>query len=252
MLNIGAKVTINFVKLAWFDIKISYRRSVIGPFWIALNTMFFVGLVAFVYSFLFKTDVGSFLPWVACGFVSWNFIALSLNEGCFVFINNRENLLNLNVPFPLYAVKSAAKITMIVSHQLLFLIPFYVWKPEYLTLQILLLPLVLVIFFVNSVLINIIVGIFGMKYRDVNGIVSNLILLFFIVTPIFWPKELIGRVFILDANPVYHFVQLMRNAMLGHSQEWQNVVGVFIVTILLACAAKVLVAKERNKLTGYL
>jgi lipopolysaccharide transport system permease protein len=48
-------------RLVWtlsiLDIKLRYRGSLLGPFWLTLSTSVMIGTMGFVYSYLFHTDM---------------------------------------------------------------------------------------------------------------------------------------------------------------------------------------------------
>jgi len=58
-----------------FDIRKRYRRSVLGPFWITISLGAFILGLGFIYSPLVGGGTASFLPFVAFGFIAWQFIS---------------------------------------------------------------------------------------------------------------------------------------------------------------------------------
>ena len=59
--------------LGWLDIRLRYRGSLLGPFWLTLSTGIMVAALGFLYSALFKMDVKEYLPFLALSLVLWNF-----------------------------------------------------------------------------------------------------------------------------------------------------------------------------------
>src|ERR1700722_496025 len=51
--------------LGWLDIRLRYRGSILGPFWLTLSTAIMVGALGVLYSALFHTDVHQYLPFLA-------------------------------------------------------------------------------------------------------------------------------------------------------------------------------------------
>jgi ABC-type polysaccharide/polyol phosphate export permease len=209
---------------------------------------FFVCCIAFVYSFVFGAEIREFLPWVACGFFGWNFIANSLAEGCNVFIANRENILNLNCNHQQYALRLCFKLLIVTLHQAVFLLPFYAFFPEYLTLNVFMLPLSIALYTYNSFLVILTLGILTLKFRDLQNIVMNISLLFFLITPIFWPIGITGRVFFIEMNPVFHFIQLVRAPILGGLPDLRNVLAVLLSTAVLTIVAFLIERKNGKNL----
>ena len=62
------------VTLGWLDIRLRYRGSMLGPFWLTISTGVMVGALGVLYSTLFKIDVRDYLPFLALSQVLWGFL----------------------------------------------------------------------------------------------------------------------------------------------------------------------------------
>jgi ABC-2 type transport system permease protein/lipopolysaccharide transport system permease protein len=58
--------------LARQDIRLRYRRSKIGPFWITLSMAVFCLALGAVYGKIFKAETTEYLPFLSIGFVFWS------------------------------------------------------------------------------------------------------------------------------------------------------------------------------------
>ncbi len=64
-------------------------------------------------------------------------------------------------------------------------------------------------------------------------VITNLMFLLFLVTPIFWRPEVVGdRRFIVDANPLYHFIEILRQPLLGMAPSDLSWGVVLVITVL--------------------
>lgn len=63
------------VELVARDIKIKYRRSVLGVLWTLLNPLFMMIILSVVFSNLFKFDVENFPLYLLSGQVIFNFFS---------------------------------------------------------------------------------------------------------------------------------------------------------------------------------
>ncbi|PNL60048.1 ABC transporter permease, partial [Legionella anisa] len=75
----------------WFmlgtqDIKLRYRFSSIGPFWITINMAITVYSMSFLYSHLFKVKLEDYLPYLTSGIICWSFLSNLFIEGSNAFI----------------------------------------------------------------------------------------------------------------------------------------------------------------------
>src|SRR3954453_11554864 len=61
-----------WVRLGWNDIQRSYRRSILGPFWLTASMGIMVLLPGVLYARLFQSQLSSFLPFLCVGLLLWN------------------------------------------------------------------------------------------------------------------------------------------------------------------------------------
>ena len=83
------------LELAWFDVKMRYARSVLGPFWITLSMIILIGGLSFVFVSLWAIPLQRTMPWIALGIIIWNYISTYLDEACGLFIDGR--ILNMRI-----------------------------------------------------------------------------------------------------------------------------------------------------------
>ena len=68
--------------LAWLDIKLRYRGSLLGPLWLTLSTAIMVGSMGFLYAALFHMNLHEYLPFLALSIVLWNFLSSLVADAC--------------------------------------------------------------------------------------------------------------------------------------------------------------------------
>ena len=65
--------------LAWHEVKLRYRRSTLGPFWITISMAITIYTMGVLYGHLFKMDLAIYYPFLATGILGWNLISLIVN-----------------------------------------------------------------------------------------------------------------------------------------------------------------------------
>jgi lipopolysaccharide transport system permease protein len=84
----------------------------------------------------------------------------------------------------------------------------------------------------NLAVIGIPLSIVGARFRDLAQITQSILQVVFFITPIIWfPRLLAEGSWVIAANPVAYFIDLVRSPLLGHAPEpisW----GVSLVTLL--------------------
>lgn len=223
--------------LAWQDIRLRYRRSRIGPFWITLSMAIFCLSLGLVYSQLFKADVREYLPFLSVGFVFWALIAGMLNEFPNVFIDSAPYIKDVKLnPFSIL-FRLATRHVITFLHNAVIIVGVYVHfgiNPGFTAL--LAIPgLVLVL--LNLIAMGVSLSLIGARFRDVAPITQSLVQVLFFITPVTWfPRLLSADSWVMRANPFAYYLDLTRAPLLGHApaaQSW----GVAALTLALSGAA---------------
>jgi ABC-type polysaccharide/polyol phosphate export permease len=79
--------------------------------------------------------------------------------------------------------------------------------------------------------ISLLFGMMGARFRDFPQIVTSLIQVVFYITPILWEPGQLGqkRFLLVDFNPVYYFIEIVRAPLMGHMPP----MGFWKVTFLI-------------------
>jgi len=67
--------------LSYQDIKLRYRGSLLGPFWVTLTNLILVVAMGGIYGALFHIETEIYVPFLMCGLSSWQFISTMANRG---------------------------------------------------------------------------------------------------------------------------------------------------------------------------
>jgi ABC-type polysaccharide/polyol phosphate export permease len=216
--------------LGWQDIKQRYRRSTLGPFWLTLSMGVMVGSMGVVYAVIFKEKLDDYLPFVALGFVSWGFLSGVMVDGCSAFVSSDAIIKQSRLPLSLHVFRVIWRQLIIFAHNFVIFIVvaliFQVWpKPE----ALLFIP-GMALWLLNSVWVTLALGLICARYRDIPQIVNSIIQLGFLVTPIIWKAKLMAnRAIFVNANPLHHFIEVVRAPLLGEAPaaiSWYFVLAV--------------------------
>ena len=101
---------------------------------------------------------------------------------------------------------------------------------------------------VNLAWMGIILAIVSSRYRDVTQVVVSLLQPIFFFTPIIWTVDLISdRHYLVDFNPIYHLIELVRSPILGAPPEALTWLVVLIMTVLGCILAGYFYSKYQHK-----
>ena len=202
--------------LGWQDIKQRYRRSVLGPFWLTLSMGTLVGALGFLYGALFRIAIDDYLPFLALGFLAWVLISGIVSDGCTAFIDAEKFIKQMKLPYSTFVYRVVWRNLIVFAHNFVIYvvvaIVFGIWAGA---TGLLLLPgLALIV--ANGLWVCLLVGMVCARFRDVPQIVASLIRITFFMTPIIWKPEQLGkRSGLVDFNPFYHFIEMVRAPLLG-------------------------------------
>ncbi len=193
------------------DIKLRYRRSLIGPFWISLTMATMILGIALLFGQIYEQEFRDFLFFLGCSFLIWFFISSLMNDACTVLIENEGILRSAPIKTPLLAARSVARNVIIFGHNALAVTGMLLimrWEPTIAALWAI--PAVLLVtafgyFFAVAI------APLCLRFRDVAQVVTNLLQILFFMTPVMWPPTQ-GRVSesFIKMNPFYHLVELFR------------------------------------------
>ena len=92
------------------DLKVKYRRSVLGYMWSILNPLLMMLLQTLVFSYMFRFDIPNFPLYLICGNTLFNFFNESTNMGMGSVLGNASLIKKVYVPkfiFPISRVVSS-------------------------------------------------------------------------------------------------------------------------------------------------
>lgn len=228
--------------MAWEDIRLRYRGSVLGPFWLTLSMAVMIATLGVVYSTIFKAKIHTYLPFLTLGLLLWTFISAIITEGCTCFIGAEGIIRQVRMPFTIHVLRILYRNLIVLGHNavvylvvaLLFAVP--------VGAEALLAVPGLVVQIANGVWVCLLLGMVSARFRDIVPIVASLIQIVFFITPIFWlPNSLGGHYqWIVDFNPIYAMVEIVRAPLLGQSVSaglWGMALAVTVVGWATALAA---------------
>lgn len=236
--------------MAFADIRRRYRRTVIGPFWTTLSLAIFIVSMGLLFSMLWKTDIGTFLPYFSSGFICWTFIATIITESCTTFTSVEGLIKQVALPYTTFAWLVVARNFLIFLHQVVIYLCIALVFHVSFTLNTLLIIPGFILIFISASWLAILLGLLCARFRDAQQVISSLLQISMFVTPIFWPMSQLGSGFksylLINGNPLYHYVSVIRQPLLGVAPSmitWGFVIGMTI----LGWVFTMLVMSKKNK-----
>jgi len=248
-LSVGIKSWWLWSTMAWQDIRLRYKGSMLGPFWLTISMGIMVTALGVLYSAIWKHDITDFLPYLALGMLFWNLISSLISDGTQAFIRAEGILLQVKMPVTVHAMRSVVRNLIVFLHNCVVgaavLIFFSVPQSLYSLVSLIGLALILL----NGFWFTVLVGMMCTRFRDIGPIVGSLTQIVFFLTPIIWMPNALGNKFwVMYLNPAYAFLEIARGPLLGHSIPLPVWAMAFSVTILGFLVTFVFFARFRARL----
>jgi lipopolysaccharide transport system permease protein len=206
--------------LAWRDIKVKYKQSLLGVGWVVLRPV----ITMIVFSLLFGR-LGKFpsegVPYpifVFLGLLPWTYFASSLSMSSASLVGGANLISKIYFPRLLIPLSSAISelLDLLVSMAVLVLMMFYyriMPQPG-----ILLVPPLVFAIFITVLGPGILLSAINVKYHDVRYVVPFLVQLLMFMTPVIYPVTFIPEKYrlFMYLNPMAGPIEAFRACVLGH------------------------------------
>lgn len=231
------------------DLKVKYRRSILGYLWSLLNPLLMMCVMSFVFSTIFQSTVPNFPLYLICGQTLWSFFNESTNMAMFSVLQNGALIKKVYIPkfiFPISRVLSSF-VTMSFSLVAILIVMLFTRAQVYWTILLFSVPLVFLFIFCCG--IGLILSALATYFRDITHLYGVLTLAWMYATPIFYdpailPDNVRG---VLEWNPMYHFITFFRSLIVYGQIPEGNVWLICICSSLAVLAVGLVVFKKLQK-----
>ena len=209
-----------FYVLAWRDITVRYKQTVIGVLWALIRPFLTMVIFTVVFGKLAKLPSAGSAPYalmVFAGMLPWTFFSTALSEASNSLIGN-ANLIS-KVYFPRLIVPSAAVVTSFIDFLISFmiLVGMMIWYRFLPGWQILLLPGFIVVAFLASLGPGLWITALNVRFRDFRYIIPFLVQFGLYVSPVGFSSSVVPEKWRLlySLNPMVGVIDGFRWCILG-------------------------------------
>ena len=198
------------------DIKIRYRRSILGLLWTLLNPILMMTVMTIVFSNIFRSDIKNFPIYFFTGNILFSFVVESTTNALYSIVGSGNLIKKVYVPkylFPMSKVFSSV-VNLFFSFIAMMIVMIVTGVKFYVTMF--LAPIVLIYVIVFSLGFGMILATLQVFFRDTAHLYTVVTLAWMYLTPVFYPESLLaGRLdFVLSVNPMVHYIRFMRKIVL--------------------------------------
>jgi lipopolysaccharide transport system permease protein len=220
------------------DMKLRYKRSLLGLTWSLLNPLVQLLVFHFIFSLVLPLNIPNYALFLFTGILVWSWFQSSLSASTGAIVDNRELIRRPGFPV---AVLPIVTVTTNLIH-FLFALPilliFLVLMGIPLTGALLALPLVIILQFLLILAITYFLATFHVTFRDTQYLVGISLLLGFYLTPIFYTVDNLPARYqaIYNLNPLVHLLGAYRSILIDGTLPDLIpllVLGILSLTLLL-------------------
>lgn len=218
------------------DIKLMYKRSVLGIAWTLINPLLQLLVFAFVFQIVLPVNVPQYASYVFTGLLVWNWFQTALYQATGTILSNRPLIRQPGFPV---AILPIVVVTTGLVHFILalpVLIAFLLLDTVQFKSVLLFLPVLQLLQFAFTVSCSYFLAALNVTFRDTQHTLGVILQLVFYLTPIFYDLKTIPRDywFIYGLNPMVHIVTAYRQILIwGVSPDWMALAVIAGCTALL-------------------
>lgn len=221
------------------DLKVRYKRSVLGMFWTLLNPLLQMVVYTVVFSRIMRLGVANYPVFLLAGLLPWTFVSVATTGSAFSLLNNQALIRKVAVPQAVYpvAVVASKLVDLCLSLVPLAIIAAAVGLPP--TVAWVFLPVAVVLAAVFTTGLALAFSSLTVFFRDIRHLIDILFQVWFYVTPVLYPIEFLERIpgrwaALLALNPATPIVRLFQ--MIVYERRVPDASAVGLATLFAALA----------------
>lgn len=217
------------------DVKIKYRKSVLGVLWTLLNPLLMMLILSFVFSHIFRFGVKNYPLYILSGQVVLNFFSESTSSAMSSILNNAPLIKKVYIPKYLFTLSRIASsfINILASFSALILVMVFTRTELYYTAFLSFIPILFLVVF--SLGIGLILAAITVKFRDIIHLWGVFLTALTYLTPIIYPISVLSSkvAFIVNLNPLTWMVGMFRDLMIYNTMPSAiTFIGSAVVSVL--------------------
>ena len=236
--------------LALDDIRNAYRRTVVGPWWLTLQTAIQIAALSLLFGAVFHQPLREFIPYVGVGYIVFGFIAGMTRFAINVFVDGASRIVSNRQPLSVLVLHGVAVEVLQFAHNVVIVVVFASLGLLHLGPTALLLVPSVVLMAVNGVALAFWLAPIVARFRDIAPIVGSIVQMLAFFTPIFWQVDAVRgaqRTALLAWNPFYYFLESFRAPLLD-TRVAPMFAAIAVITLTNVLAAVIVFGRTRSRI----
>lgn len=202
--------------LAKTQFKLRNEGSYLGIFWYLLDPLAMFSIILILGGVLAKTDIENYPVYLLLGLMMFNFFRQTTINSTNSIVANSAFIKSMKISSEAFVISVAMQSFFSHLFELVILLFFMIFFKIPL-IGFFLYPAVFLFLFLFSIGVSFILATLGVYINDINNVWSVFINLLWFSTPIFYVISAGGATIINKVNPMFYFVNMARELVIGSS-----------------------------------
>lgn len=202
-------------ELVMRDLKVKYRRSVLGYVWSILNPLLMMLVISIFFSYMFRFEIDNYPVYLICGQVVYNFFSDSTKQAMDSILHGGALIKKVKLPKYIFPMARTASSFVNLLFSLVAVVLVIVITGAPISMTVLLFPLPLLYLFFISMGVGMILSVLSVYFRDIVHLYGVFLVALMYASPIFYPISALpsSAAIIIKFNPLYHIMIMFRDIM---------------------------------------
>ena len=238
------------------DLKLKYRRSVLGYLWSILNPLLIMIVMTIVFSHMFRAGIENFPVYLLSGQAVFDFIRNSTTMAMYSVLDNGALIKKIYVPKYIFTLSKITSTMVDFVFTLGALVLVMLVTRSSFTPYLLATPILVIQVYIFACGMGFILSAANVFFRDIQYIYGAFLVAWQYVTPLFYPIELLPSWLITLVqwlNPAYYYVEHFRDLVLyGCFPSMRVFLGGWIFAFIMLAAGLFVFKKTQDQFILYL
>ena len=231
------------------EIKVKYRRSILGILWSVLNPLLSMIVISFVFSQVFRFDVQHFNVYFLTGSVIFNFMSDATNSSLTSIIDSGSLIKKVYIPKYIFPLEKTTFSLVNLGFSLIAVAIVMIFSGIKITASILLFPMPILYCYIFSLGISLALSAITVMFRDIQHLYSVIVTMWMYLTPVIYPVSVLkGHLLtLMKFNPMYYYVTYFRDVVMYGNIPDLNFNLICLAFSLLSLLFGIIIFKLREK-----
>lgn len=186
------------------NIKIKYRRSILGILWTLVSPMAQAAILYFVFKVVMKIEVPHYLAFILSGMLPWAFFSQTLGEGADSLVGNVGLISKVPVPIQVFPYVGAMTNLVTLFLAVPIMIAASIISGVHLGPSVIMVAPYFFALFMMSYGMSLVLAMLQVYFRDLKHLINILLQIWFYGTPVIFDTQMIPDKYkwIIFANPL--------------------------------------------------